>query len=74
MVSRKRYFEPGQIYHVVNRGAERRQLFFREDDYREFEALIEETIARIPLCSLTYELMPNHWHFVVKPDDQDQLF
>ena len=34
--------------------------FFAEDDYREFEALIEETIARIPLCILTYELLPNH--------------
>ena len=73
MVSRNRYFEPGHIYHVLNRGAQRQQLFFSEDDYQGFEALIEATILRIPLQILTYQLMPNHWHFVVEPDDKDQL-
>ena len=31
MVSRRRYFEPGYVYHVLNRGAERQQLFFSDD-------------------------------------------
>ncbi len=73
MTSKKRRFEPGHIYHVLNRGAERQQLFFSDDDYRRFESLIEESLARNPLWVQTYELMPNHWHFVVKPEDQEQL-
>jgi len=73
VVPRRRHFEPGHIYHVLNRGTQRQQLFFSNDDYRRFEVLIEDTLARIPLRVLTFELMPNHWHFVVKPDDQDQL-
>ncbi len=73
MVTKRRFVEPGYIFHVLNRGANRRRLFFSEDDYRKFESLIEETLARDPLLVLTYELMPNHWHFVVKPEDQDQL-
>jgi len=73
MVSRRRYVEPGYIYHVLNRGTDRQRLFFSPDDYHEFESLIEERISQTLLSVLTYELMPNHWHFVVKPDDQDQL-
>jgi len=63
MVSRRRYDDPAYVYHVLNRGAERQQLLFSDDDYREFEALIEETTSRTPLWVLTYELMPDHWHF-----------
>lgn len=73
MVSRKRYFEPGYTYHVLNRGALRQQLFFSEANYADFETLIEETWQEIRLPVLTYELMPNHWHFVVQPDDKEQL-
>ncbi|MFV1964405.1 MAG: transposase [Pirellulaceae bacterium] len=73
MTPRRRRVEPGYIYHVLNRGAQRQRLFLSQNDYAEFESLIQETISRTPLSILSYELMPNHWHFVVKPDDQDQL-
>lgn len=59
MVPRRRHFEPGHIYHVLNRGTQRQQLFFSDDDYRRFEVLIGDTLARIPLRVLTFELMPN---------------
>ena len=42
MVSRRRRVEPGYVYHVLNRGSERQRLFFSQDDYREFESLIQE--------------------------------
>lgn len=73
MVSKQRYVEPGFIYHVLNRGALRQQLFAGDDDFQEFESLIQETLIRIPLSILTYEIMPNHWHFVVQPMDKEQL-
>ncbi len=58
---------------MLNRGAERRQLFFGEEDYLQFEDLIESTCLRIPLTIYTYELMPNHWHFVVRPSGKDDV-
>ena len=73
MTSRQRQIEPGYIYHVLNRGVKRQQLFFCDDDYAAFEALVEETLERTPLAILTYELMPNHWHFVAQPADNREL-
>jgi len=73
MSARHRYFEPGYIYHALNRGAERQQIFFSEADYRDFEQLIEQAYVRAPLPILTYQLMPNHWHFVVRPTCKEQL-
>lgn len=73
MVPKRRHIEPGCIYHVLNRGAQRQRLFFSDQEYSDFESLLEETFLEIGLPILTYELMPNHWHFVVKPVDSDQL-
>lgn len=73
MVSKKRHVEVGYIYHVTNRGAQRRQLFDSDHDYSAFESLLKKTWDHIPLPILTYELMPNHWHFVVEPTENEQL-
>jgi putative transposase len=73
MVSKQRHFEPGSIYHVFNRGALRQQLFQCDQDYAGFESLIKDTFSEIPIPIFTYELMPNHWHFVVQPTDRYQL-
>ena len=73
MVSRRRYVAPGYVYHVLNRGTRRQQLFFSDEDFADFESLVKEALQRTPLTILTYELMPNHWHFVVKPVDKEEL-
>ncbi|MHB8955270.1 MAG: transposase [Pirellulaceae bacterium] len=73
MSDRRRHFEEGYCYHVVNRGTQRRRLFFSDADYADFEGLMFETLDRLQLPTFTYELMPNHWHFVVRPYDKQQL-
>lgn len=73
MSDRRRYFEEGYCYHALNRGAQRRRLFFSDADYADFEELMFETLARLQLPLFTYELMPNHWHFVVRPISKQQL-
>ncbi len=73
VVDRRRYFEPGYCYHALNRAAQRQTLFFTDEDYSEFEQLMGEIQQRIPLPILTYELMPNHWHFVVRPRNRKEL-
>jgi putative transposase len=62
-----RSIEAGLIYHVLNRGNGRMRLFHKEDDYDTFERVLAEGLERHPVDLLTYCLMPNHWHLVVRP-------
>ena len=48
-------------------------LFEKQEDYEAFERVLEEAIARVRLPIFSYILMPNHWHFVVRPKTDDQL-
>jgi putative transposase len=49
------------------------QLFSRPADYEAFEAVLADTLAKIPLAICGYCLMPNHWHFVVRPSKTGDL-
>ncbi|HMF38539.1 MAG TPA: transposase [Isosphaeraceae bacterium] len=62
-----RSIEAGMVYHVLNRGNGRLRLFHEEGDYDAFERLLGEGLKRYPVDLLTYCLMPNHWHLVVRP-------
>jgi putative transposase len=73
MSERRRHCEEGYCFHVLNRGAQRRQLFFSDYDYDRFEDLMFETLDRLRLAIFTYERMPNHWHFVVRPHNKEEL-
>jgi len=55
------------VYHVLNRSVGRRTIFGTDGDYRAFEKVLTEAQKRTPMPLLAYSLMPNHWHFVVRP-------
>src|SRR3989304_5021043 len=57
----------GVIYHVLNRANGGLQLFEKAGDYGAFERVFEEAHERIPMRTLAYCLMPNHWHLVLWP-------
>jgi putative transposase len=57
----------------MNRGSVRSRLFLGAHDYRAFIAVLSETIERFGLPLLSYCLMPNHWHLVVRPESQRHL-
>ena len=57
----------GIIYHVLNRGNGRMRLFHKPADYEAFERVLAEACQRYPVEILTYCLMPNHWHLVLRP-------
>jgi putative transposase len=48
-------------------------LFFKDEDYEAFEAMIEETVVARPMRVCAYCLMPNHWHFVLWPEQDGDL-
>ena len=65
--------EAGMIYHVLNRGNGRMRIFHKAGDYQAFERVLAEGLERYPVELLTYSLMPNHWHLVVRPRTDSAL-
>jgi putative transposase len=63
----KRADEAGGIYHALNRGNGRQEIFRKPEDYDAFERTLAEGLDRYPCRILAYQLMPNHWHFVLQP-------
>lgn len=73
MPRRPRAGSGGFIFHVLNRGVRRQRLFDAAADYTEFERLLDEARRRIPIRLLVFCLMPTHFHFVLWPENDDQL-
>jgi putative transposase len=63
----------GLVFHVLNRGVRRMQLFDRPGDYRDFLDLLADAQSRTPIRCLGYCLMPNHFHLVLWPRRDDEL-
>lgn len=63
------HFEPDQIYHVYNRGNNKQAVFFTEANYIYFLQKVETEWKRY--CEiLCYCLMPNHFHFMLRPNEE----
>lgn len=62
-------FNPGEIYHIYNRGNNKQTIFFKEENYLYFLEKIRKYIY--PNCDiLAWCLMPNHFHFLIYANDK----
>ena len=68
-----RHVPGGLVYHVLNRANGRLKLFKTEEDFIAFEQVLREAHERVPIRILDWCLMPNHWHFVLWPEEDGQL-
>jgi REP element-mobilizing transposase RayT len=59
-------YEKNGFYHIYNRGCNREQIFFCENDYELLTNKIEKTIVKSGINIIAYCLMPNHYHFLVQ--------
>jgi putative transposase len=57
----------GGIYHALNRGNGGASIFRKPDDFDAFEEILAEGLARYPCNLFAYQLMPDHWHLVLRP-------
>ena len=73
MPRNERRIEAGLVYHVLNRGNGRLHLFHKDEDFEAFERVLAEGLERYPVDLLTYCLMGNHWHLVLRPRHDDAL-
>ena len=68
-----RYFLPDQPLHVIQRGIDRRAVFFRPDDYARYRAWLIEAADEYGCAVHAYVLMTNHVHLLVTPSDAESL-
>jgi putative transposase len=63
----RRCLPAGLVYHVINRGNERRTLFLDAEEYAQFLDLMRWTHKFVPMRVIGWCLMPNHWHLLLWP-------
>ena len=73
MARTKRICPAGEVFHVLNRAVARLTIFEKPEDYAAFMRVVEETWEIVPLPVYAMVAMPNHWHFVVRPETRDQV-
>lgn len=73
MPRKRRIILPGGIYHVVNRGNDKRVVFPGRPDYARFIALMQDGRAHAPVRIAGYCLMPTHFHLMLTGDDAGAL-
>jgi putative transposase len=61
------------VFHVLNRGVGRMQLFEKAADFQAFERVLEETCEATPIRICAYAVMPNHWHLLLWPQHDGDL-
>ena len=66
MPRKPRELEDEAIYHVFNRGNNRRELFLATEDYRTFLMLLSQAKTKFQADIFHYCLMTNHFHLLVK--------
>jgi REP element-mobilizing transposase RayT len=59
--------EPDTIYHIIDRGVERRDIFLNDGDYSFFLARMSDAFAKFKVRLLSWCLMPNHFHLEAAP-------
>jgi putative transposase len=59
--------EAGGLYHALNRGNLRATIFHKDGDYAAFEKILHEALQLYQVHLLAYQLMPNHYHLVLRP-------
>ena len=58
---------PGKmVFHVLNRGNAKRDIFEDAGDYLAFEKLLTEVLANFSVVLFSYRLVPNYWHLVLR--------
>ena len=73
MPRQKRADEGGVIYHALNRGNARQQIFHKDADYEAFIRVLAEGLDKYPVELFSFTLMPNHWHLVLRPQRDGQM-
>ena len=67
MPRQRRVVIPGIAHHVTQRGNNRRNVFFTDEDRKLYLSLLKEYTAQYGVGVIGYCLMTNHVHLIVMP-------
>lgn len=70
MTRRRVQFVRGTYYHIYNRGAHKRSLFWDDADYMRLLLLLKKYSPMLRTSVIAYCLMPNHYHWLVRQDGE----
>ena len=73
MVRQPRLDIADEIYHVINRANARWRIFKTARDYGVILDSLEETLEKFPLDIFSFCIMPNHWHFSIRPHQNGDI-
>jgi len=73
MPHRRISFRAGNFYHICNRGVNANTIFFSHDNYIYCMRLIEKNSKRYLVTFIAYCLLPNHFHFLLKPEKDNNV-
>src|SRR5690349_18674872 len=65
--------EAGGLYHALNRGNARATIFRKDADYEAFERILREGLDRYQVDIFCFQLMPNHWHVLLRPHRDGEM-
>ena len=57
----------GGIYHALNRGNARHDIFFKPENFEAFDRIVAEALSKFSFKLIAYQCMKNHWHMVLLP-------
>jgi len=63
-------YQEGGIYHLFNRGCDKRDIFLGDNNYRLFLKKIRLSKDKYNLEIIAYCLMPNHFHLLVRQNSE----
>ena len=65
-MARKRRIEKIGFYHIVNRGVERRTIFYDSEDYLKFLDILDDSANTYNFSLFSFALMNNHYHLLIQ--------
>ncbi len=70
MARKYRISYPG-MYHIINRGVGKRNVFLADEDHEVFLALLGEILEKYNITLHTYCLMTNHYHLLLETYEEN---
>lgn len=68
-MARKKRIEKIGFYHIVNRGVERRTIFYDDEDFKKFLEIVQDSAIIYNFALHSFCLMNNHYHLLLQTKD-----